>query len=67
MKVILLIFILFLPSCSSMVYTKTKFCILCWEQIVDSENNPHGDGDTKFFKPNVPADKASTPNTVKER
>jgi len=68
MRLAILFLVLTLSSCSSMVYTKTKFCIICWEQIVDSENNPHGENEpSKFFTPNKPSDAASAPKADKER
>jgi len=62
--VLIVLVIIGLSACSSLVYTKTKFCIVCWEQIVDTANNPHGDGELpKFFTPNTPASGASAPIT----
>ena len=51
---------LILVACANEVYTKTKFCIVCWEQTVDTASNVH-DEKGNIVKAKLQSNKASEP------
>ena len=57
---IFIIFIFILVACANEVYTKTKFCIVCWEQTVDTASNVH-DEKGNIVKAKLQSNKASEP------
>ena len=69
MKIIMwIIVLLVLTACASQVYTKTRFCIVCWDQITDTATNPHDeDGNVIRAKLTIQPINGSASSPAKEK